>query len=257
MIKNSSIAIIIPLYNEEETLGDLFYKIDGVYRILRDEYSIKFMLVNDGSTDSTGRLLEEKYGESPFVTILIHEKNAGYGAGLRTGFQEALGNGFQYIVTIDADTNYDQFLIPYFIYEFNPEKEDIMAASPWHPSCSKRNFPLIRYILSNSMALLYHYILQPECPSLTCYSACFRLYKREVLENIQHEADDFLTNSEIIVRALLHGYRVKEMPVNVNYRLMGISKMKKIPQIMKHLRYMLYLLRNKQEMVNREKKWSN
>jgi len=78
------------------------------------------------------------------------------------------------------------------------------------------------------------------------------LYKREVLENIKHESNDFLTNSEIIVRALLHGYRVREMPVNVNYRLMGISKMKKIPQIIKHLEYMFYLLMNKRKMLNRE-----
>lgn len=248
MIKNSKIGVIIPIYNEEESIGYLFYRIDGVYKILKDDYNIKFIFINDGSTDRSGEILENKYADAQHVKILHHEKNSGYGASLKTGFNNAIGEGFQYVITIDADTNYDQFLIPRFIYDFNPETEDIMAASPWHPECSKKNFPFIRFILSSSMSKLYQFVLSPECPPLTCYSSCFRLYKREVIENIKHESNGFLTNTEIISLALLKGYRVREVPVDVNYRLFGISKMRTIPQIFKHLKYMRFLLKNKKDI---------
>lgn len=252
MIKNSKIAVIIPVYNEESTLAHLFYRIDGVYKILKDDYFIKFIFINDGSRDHSKELLEKQYGGISYVEILNHGKNMGYGAGLKTGFKKSLEDEFQYILTIDADTNYDQFLIPHFIYEFNPEKEDILAASPWHPECSKINFPLLRYILSYSMSKLYQFVLSPECSPLTCYSACFRLYKREVIENIKHESNDFLTNTEIMARALLKGYRIREVPINVNYRLFGISKMSKFRQILKQFRYMYFLLRNK-KILNENK----
>ena len=248
MIKNSRIAVIIPIYNEEDTLNHLFYRIDGVYKMLKDDYNIKFIFINDGSNDRSGEILDGRYKNSPYAKIVHHDINSGYGAGLKTGFDIALGDGFQYIMTIDADTNYDQFLVPKFIYDFNPETEDIMAASPWHPECSKRNFPFIRFVLSSSMSKLYQFVLSPECPPLTCYSACFRLYKREVIENIKHESNGFLTNTEIISQALLRGYRVREVPVNVNYRLFGISKMRTIPQIFKHLKYMRFLLKNKNNL---------
>lgn len=245
MIKNSKIAIIIPVFNEAETMKALIYRIDGVYKILKDDYQVKFIFINDGSKDRSGEILEKAYRDKPHVDIIHHSKNLGYGAGLKTGFQKALDQDFQYVITIDADTNYDQFLIPHFIYEFNPETEDIMAASPWHPECSKKNFPPIRFILSYSMSKLYQSVLSPGCPPLTCYSACFRLYKREVIEKIKHRSDGFLTNTEIITLSLLKGYRVREMPINVNYRLFGISKMRVVPQILKHFKYMYYLLGHK------------
>lgn len=251
MIKNSKIAVIIPIYNEEETLHNLFYKIDGLHKILKDDYNVKFILINDGSTDDSKKLMIDKYGESTFVDILSHEKNLGYGASLKTGFKKALSEGYHYIVTIDADTNYDQFLIPHFIYEFNPEKEDILAASPWHPECSKNNFPLMRFILSYSMSMLYQAALKPECKPLTCYSACFKLYKREVIENINYRSNDFLTNSEIISLALLKGYKVRELPVSVNYRLFGSSKMKKLHHIIKHLKFLNFLRKNKKILMER------
>ncbi len=248
MIKNSKIAIIIPVYNEAESLRDLFYKIDGVHKILKDSYSAKFFIINDGSGDMSGEMLDKKYGGEPHVEVVHHERNLGYGEGLKTGFQKAIDQDYEYIITIDADTNYDQFLIPYFIYEFNPEMEDIMSASPWHPECSRNNFPVIRFVLSYTMSRLYQYVLKPECQPLTCYSACFRLYKKEVIENIKHNSDDFLTNAEIISRALLKGYRVREMPINVNYRMFGTSKMRKMRQIFRQFEYMHYLLRNKKQL---------
>jgi dolichol-phosphate mannosyltransferase len=249
MLKGTKVAIVIPFYNEEDTFKYLFYRIDGVYKILKDDYDLKFILVNDGSTDRSGEMLEKKYKDAPFMDIVCHEKNMGYGAGLKSGFRRALEGGYNYILTVDADTNYDQFLIPHFIYEFNPEREDILAGSPWHPECSKANFPLVRLVLSYSMAKMYQFVLSPECPPLTCYSSCFRLYKREVLEDINHNGNDFLANAEIVSRALLRGYRVRELPINVNYRLFGTSKMR-LRMIIKQLRYMYFLLRHKKELQN-------
>ncbi|MEW5691818.1 MAG: glycosyltransferase family 2 protein [Candidatus Hydrogenedentota bacterium] len=241
MNKNSKIAVIIPIYNEEDTLPHLFYRIDGVYKILKDDYQIKFIIVNDGSKDNSQQLLVNKYGDSSFVDIIHYPENSGFGGALKTGFKKTLEEGYQFIITIDADTNYDHFLIPYFIYEFKPDEEDILAGSPWHPEIVRNNFPFIRYILSYSMSLIYQFVLRNKCKPLTCYSACLRLYKREVIANLQIESNDFLTNTEIMTKALLRGYRVRELPVSVNYRLFGISKMKFTQTILRHIKYLWYL----------------
>lgn len=245
-----NLCIIIPFYNESETITHLFYRIDCVHKLLEDDYCIQFYLINDGSTDTTITLLESKYNGKSFIRIINHKTNLGYGAALRTAFECALEQDFELLITIDADTNYDQLLIPYFLNEFNASTEDILAASPWHPNCSKKNFPAFRFILSYSMTILYQWVLSPECPPLTCYSACFRIYKREVIESIRHKSNGFLTNTEIITHALLSGFRVKECPIDVNYRLFGISKMRILPQIFKHIKYMFYLKQQKAKILD-------
>ncbi|MCP4725216.1 MAG: glycosyltransferase, partial [bacterium] len=77
-----SVDVVIPCYNEEETLPALFYKLEKVEDIIDQDgkYKINFIFVNDGSTDKTLEILKQEFNKRENVNILALEKNSGFGA---------------------------------------------------------------------------------------------------------------------------------------------------------------------------------
>ncbi len=104
MKDQKDICIIIPTYNNAGTV------VDVVRRALA--WSLPVIVVNDGSPDATASLLAE--ADLP-VTVLAHEHNCGKGMALKTGFQYALGEGFRYAITLDADGQHFPEDIPIFL----------------------------------------------------------------------------------------------------------------------------------------------
>lgn len=94
----SDTLILVPTYNNAGTLQNV------LERCL--EQGLPVMVVDDGSTDDTGRILKEmtgRAGNDGGLTVVTHPVNQGKGKALKTGFQEALKLGFSYVVTIDSD----------------------------------------------------------------------------------------------------------------------------------------------------------
>lgn len=94
----SDTLILVPTYNNAGTLKNV------LERCLEQELPV--MVVDDGSTDDTGRILKEMTGRAGYdggLTVVTHPVNQGKGKALKTGFQEALKLGFSYVVTIDSD----------------------------------------------------------------------------------------------------------------------------------------------------------
>ncbi len=94
----SDTLILVPTYNNAGTLKNV------LERCL--EQGLPVMVVDDGSTDDTGRILKEmpgRAGHDGGLTVVTHPVNQGKGKALKTGFQEALKLGFSYVVTIDSD----------------------------------------------------------------------------------------------------------------------------------------------------------
>lgn len=236
-----NVSVVIPCYNEEETLPVLFDKIEKV-RILtdRDRYRLHFIFVNDGSRDKTLALLRDRYGNSDYATVVNREQNGGFGAAIKSGLLEANGD---LTVTIDADTNYDQLEIPKILEQLTDDY-DMVTASPLHPD-GHWNFPLHRFVTSRGVAMLYKIALGKKRQNIYTYTSGFRVYRQKILPDIMPEANDFLATAELIINALLKGYRVKEYPCVVYDRMYGKSKLRTIPIALSHLRMILKLLLRK------------
>ncbi|MEW6755481.1 MAG: glycosyltransferase family 2 protein, partial [Candidatus Latescibacterota bacterium] len=203
-----SLAIVIPMYNEVDAVPLLAYKLKAVLKIVDGLIDTHLVLVDDGSTDMTLREMRAHFVGDERVRFVRHWKNQGFGVALRSGVDAALELGVDLVITIDADTNYDHFYIPYFVDQFSPEC-DIMTASPWHPAGEAANFPWRRLILSKGLSYLYRRVLARYGQPLYCYSACFRIARADVYRRIHWTGRDFLATSEIMARCIANGLRVR------------------------------------------------
>ena len=102
------ICVIIPTYNNGQTLSAV---IDSVLSQLQD-----VIVVNDGSTDSTGEILQ-RYAEK--IEIVAYEKNRGKGFALGCGFDRAEQSGYTHAITIDSDGQHDASDLPHFVKAAN------------------------------------------------------------------------------------------------------------------------------------------
>ncbi len=231
-----SVDVVIPCYNEEETLHTLFYKLEKVEDIIEQDqkYIINFIFINDGSTDKTLEILEDKFKAKDNVKILVHERNSGFGVALKTGL---LATESDLVVTIDADTNYDQLEIPK-ILDYMTDDFDLVTASPFHPE-GQWNFPVHRFITSRTVARMYKMALGKRYGShLSTFTSGFRVYRRKIFDDIMPTANDFLATAQLLLNACLKEYRVCEYPTVVYERKFGKSKLKTVQTIISHLKFL-------------------
>lgn len=236
------LSIIIPCYNEEESLPILFDKLNQVLPEIEKKFSCELIFIDDGSTDKTNKLLKEYSKSRPHVKIYKHEVNSGLAQVHRTGFNKAKGD---IIAVLDSDCTFDPVKLPQLISFLN-EDTDIVTVSPYHPQGGYKNLTWMRLFLSKTLSRIYGYIIKAN---IYTYSNMCRAYRKKVVKDIKIETDKFISTSEILMKAILKGYKVKEFPDILEARKAGASKMKVIKTILGHLSFMIKLSINK-------KRWS-
>lgn len=232
------LSIVIPCYNEAENVQAMRDELLPEVGRLANGRSVELVLVDDGSTDRTWRTLHEVFAGHDFpasVVTVQHEHNRGLGAALRTGFAAATG---KIVVTTDSDGTYKFCEIPSLLGILAPGV-DIVTASPYHPLGNVQNVPGYRLLLSRGSSAIYRLLVDPRVHT---YTALFRAYRREVLDHVSFEADGFLAGTELLVKAMLAGYRVAEYPTVLHVRTRGASKAKLARTILAHLRFQIRTL---------------
>ncbi|MES1024411.1 glycosyltransferase [Gloeocapsa sp. BRSZ] len=230
-----SVSIIIPCFNESEGIESLSTKLLPVWQQLNLIRKTELIFVDDGSTDDTFAQIQHFFGEQ--AQIVRHPKNKGLSAAIHTGFIHSRGD---IICTIDSDCTYNpQYLLP-LLNLMN--RADVVTASPYHPKGSVKNVPPWRLFLSKGLSQIYRIVLPQK---LYTYTSMFRAYRREVLEIIPITYPGFLGLVEILVEAMLHGYKVAEYPAELQSRVYGQSKLRVARVILSHLRYLAQLIKRR------------
>jgi dolichol-phosphate mannosyltransferase len=232
------LSIVIPLYNEVENISKLEGEFLPVVGEIAENHHVEVVFVDDGSTDGTWEVLDTfaKSSNSRMRFCLErHPENRGLGAALRTGFMAASG---EVIISTDSDASYKFSEIPSLLSLLTPEV-DIVTASPYHPDGEVVGVAAYRLILSRGSSLIYRLLLDWGIRTYTCL---FRAYRREVIEEVTFDCDDFQAVTEILVKGMLLGYRVAEYPAVLHKRLFGESKVKLGKTIIDHLRFQALVL---------------
>ena len=227
-LREPIVSIIIPCFNEEQGIPHLAAQLDPVIRELQQKYALELIFVDDGSTDRTNALLHHYFDKKKNAKIIRHAINKNLGAALRTGFQHASG---AYIAALDSDCTYEPKILLTLLERLN-EGTDIVTVSPYHPLGKIENVPGWRIFLSKGSSLLYKHLLGS---GIYTHGAMVRVYNRKVLETVHSEKNDFLYVSEILIKSLLKGYTVREVPATLRVRQFGASKMKLARTIKSHL----------------------
>ncbi|MBI4322958.1 MAG: glycosyltransferase [Candidatus Omnitrophica bacterium] len=235
----TTLSLIFPCYNEREGIGHLLQVLSQLQRRLCPDYALELIFVDDGSTDGTAEHLEAELAGSSFTARVIrHERNRGLGAAIRTGFGQARG---ELIATTDSDCTYDPLaLVP--MLALLEQGADVVVGSAYHPQGGVHNVPAYRLVLSRGCSWLYRLVLGAR---IYTYTGLMRLYRAEVVRSVRFESDDFLAVAEILVRALMMGYRVAEHPMTLTVRQYGTSKAVILRIILDHLGFLWWLLRHR------------
>ncbi len=228
-----SVSIIIPCFNESEGIESLKIKLLPVLEHLRLLRSIELIFVDDGSTDDTFLVLQQSFGQQ--AQIVRHKKNKGLSAAIRTGLLHSAGD---IVCTMDSDCTYDPKQLVGLL-DLIRDDVDIVTGSPYHPRGTVRNVPGWRLFLSKGLSQIYRLVLPQK---LYTYTSIFRAYRREVLEKIPIAYPGFLGLVEILVEAILRGYKVVEYPTELRNREFGQSKLRVVQVVWSHLKYIIKLI---------------
>lgn len=213
------LSIIIPCYNESESIELMQTQMEAVRPELDAYGSWELVFVDDGSTDDTFEKLSKTFDGWENMRIVQHAQNRGLGAGLRTGFLHAQGD---VIVVTDSDGTYPFTTIPKMLELLTPDV-DIVTSSAYHPQGGVDGVPAYRLLFSKGASILYRILVNWN---IHTYTAMYRAYRRSVVEEISTKTDGYLVMAELLVNALLAGYHVAEFPTILRVRRYGQSKAK-------------------------------
>jgi len=211
--------IVIPTYNERNNIIRL------VPEVLRQDPRLEILIVDDNSPDGTGDVADELAASTPRVQVLHRARKQGLGPAYIAGFRYALAQGADLIFEMDADFSHSPTVLPQFLHEMDIDSADLILGSRYVAGGGVQNWELLRRIISQGGSLYARTILGVAIRDLTGGFKCFR---RQVLETIDLDAvaaNGYVFQIEMTYRALLLGFRVKEIPILFANRTEGQSKM--------------------------------
>jgi polysaccharide deacetylase family protein (PEP-CTERM system associated) len=232
----TAVTLVVPCYNEEQSLPYLANTLRSVVRELEDRYCFSFVFVDDCSTDLTWQTLQTIFGGKLNCTLIRHERNLGVAPAIKTGINAATAD---IVCSMDCDCTYD----PHELGRMIPlltDDVDVVTASPYHPHGSVRNVPYWRLFLSKGLSRLYRIVLRQK---LYTYTSCFRIYRRQAVIGVTVERGGFFGVAEMLGRLDLAGRHIVEFPTTLEARMLGRSKMKVLRTIAGHLSLLLQLVR--------------
>jgi dolichol-phosphate mannosyltransferase len=204
-----SLSLVIPAFNEEAGIRQAVEEADQAVGQLASQYEI--IVVDDGSSDGTSKLVQEASMGRPQIRLLRHQHNLGYSAALRTGFEVATG---ERVAFTDADCQFHLV-----------DLASLLSLAERHPVAVgfrlDRKDPWSRRFFSWGYNVLVRTLLGTGVRDCDC---ALKVFRRDALMMLLPEAQGFFVNTEMLTRARQLGYSVAETGVRHRPRLRGVSK---------------------------------
>lgn len=204
------LSVVIPVYNEQATLRELYESVRAV------DIEKEIIFVDDGSTDGSREILQGLADES--TRIVLHERNLGKGAALRSGLQHATGD---IVIIQDADLEYDPAQYPKLIKPILEGKADVVYGSRFITGDYRRVLFFWHMVGNKLLTLLSNLFTNLN---LSDMETCYKVFRRDVLQRITIEEDRFGFEPEITAKVAKLKLRIYEMGISYSGRTYSEGK---------------------------------
>ncbi len=196
----------MPAYNAAATL-------EKTVQDIPKGFADEIILVDDSSKDNTVQI-----ARGLGLTVILHNRNKGYGANQKTCYDEALQRGADIVIMIHPDYQYDSGLAPLFAEIIEKGICDIVLGSRVRTrrECLDSGMPLYKY-LSNRLLTMLENVITGE--NLSEWHTGYRAYSRKVLEQIPYHknGNGFVFDSQFLIQAAYFGFKMGDLPVPCRY----------------------------------------
>lgn len=235
MITNLNRAILIPTYNEADNVGKLYEQIKSL------SLNARLLFVDDNSPDGTGKILDEIASRDPNVEVIHRPGKQGIGSAHATGIRAAYERGIGILITMDCDFTHSPDHIGQFLAY--ADDFDVVVGSRFIQKDSLKSWNLYRKFLTH----LGHFLTVSVLNVPFDATGAFRLYRidripRDVFNLVTSTGYSYFFESILILH--LNGCTIKEVPIELPFRIYGKSKMQ-VSDIITSLRYLFRMWRTK------------
>lgn len=203
----SGLSVIVPVYNEEESVVSLYHEI--VEALQARQFAFEIIFVDDGSTDNTSQRLYTLSMNDARLRVIRHRSNCGQSAALITGGKAAV---YPYLVTLDGDGQNDPADIPLLFRLIKDERTIILG------NRSRRNDSILKRISSWVGNNIRQIFLKDQCPDTGC---SLKIFPKQAFIDLPHFNHLHRFLPALFLRA---GYTLINVPVNHRPRRFGVSK---------------------------------
>ncbi|MGQ9920398.1 MAG: glycosyltransferase family 2 protein [Desulfobacca sp.] len=200
------LSVVIPVYNEKKTLLEI------VRRVQATPYDKELIIVDDASTDGSREIIRQLAQEYNNIRPFFHERNQGKGAALRTGFRHVQGD---VVIIQDADLEYNPVDYPELLKPIERGVADVVFGSRLIGAAPHRVLFFWHYVGNKVVTTLSNMFTNLN---LTDMETCYKVFKAEVLRDIQIKADRFGVEPELTAKIAKKRWRVYEVPISYDGR---------------------------------------
>ena len=206
------VSIVIPAHNEALNLTSLFESLDGLRR--RERWDCEIVVVDDNSSDGTGRVASELASRFGGVKIITRVSNAGMGNALREGTSASSGD---IVIWTMGDKSDNPETFPVMVAKIG-EGYDMVFGSRYVKGGSRGDLSLHKALLSRGYSLVAGVLFGLKVSDIT---NAFRCFRRSVFDSVRLESGDFAISPEFAIRAHKAGFRLGEVPTGYTDRKEG------------------------------------
>jgi len=236
MPNQNTVSVLMPALNEQANIQKAMNDTLEAFDQMGIEGEV--VVINDGSTDDTPKLVEAKMKEDPRVRMVTHETPHGFGASFWDGVDHARNN---FVVVLPGDAENDPIEI--FRYFKLLEHVDIVIPFVFNKE--------VRSLYRQMLSFTYRLIINLTFNTNLNYTNGTILYRRAILLALEHRSDSFFFQTDILIRLLKRGYLFAEVPYRLDLRETGNSKAVSFPSFVKVARGYLRLFRDQYVKTNK------
>ena len=204
------LSVVVPCFNEETTIATL------VQQVLASPWVAEVVVVDDGSSDGSRAVLDGL--SDPRVTVVLHERNRGKGAALRTGFARATAD---FVVVQDADLEYDPSEYGVLLEPLLDDRADVVFGSRFLSGRPHRVLYFWHSMGNRFLTLLSNMFTDLN---LTDMETCYKCFRRPVIQSIEIEEDRFGFEPEITAKLARGKFRIYEVGISYSGRTYAEGK---------------------------------